>query len=219
MSRKETPVVIIGAGGHAKVLLDALFLMKRNVVALVEKNGIAATKIWGVPVIEEKEFFYRYNPCSVVLVNGLGSTKQLHSRRKVYERFCGLGYSFTSVIHPSAIISPHCELASDVQVMAGAVIQAGCKVGANTIVNTRVSIDHDCQIGPNVHIAPGSVVSGGVFIGGNTHVGTGAVIIQGIDIGEQVLIAAGAVVIANIPDQYSAKGLPARNYRVEDEFN
>ncbi len=218
MSRKETPVAIIGAGGHAKVLLDALLLTKRNVVALVEKDGIGTTEILGVPVIEEREFFCRYKPCSVLVVNGLGSTKRLCARQKVYERFCALGYSFTAVVHPSATVSPHCELASDVQVMAGAIIQVGCKVESNTIINTRASIDHDCQIGRHVHIAPGSVVSGGVVIGGNTHVGTGTVIIQGINIGEHVLIAAGAVVIANIPDQYCVRGVPARYYRDEDEF-
>lgn len=203
------PIAIIGAGGHAKVLLDTLLLCGKKVVALVEKDTSEFNSLWGVPVIKEEVFFYRYNTCDIFLVNGIGSVKSLALRQGVYERFYKAGFEFTSVVHPNAIISPHCDIAADVQIMAGAIVQAGCKVGRNTIINTRASIDHDCQIGEHVHISPGTVISGEVHISEGTHLGTGSVLIQGVHIGKNALVAAGAVVVRSVPDYAWVKGVPA----------
>ena len=199
--KRMQPIVIIGAGGHAKVLLDALLLCEKRVVALVEKNSSDVRSLWGVPVIEEEVFFSRYKPEEIFLVNGIGSVKSLELRQKIYDEFKERGFKFTSVVHPDAAISPRCELAGDVQIMAGAVVQAGCQIGSNTIINTRAAIDHDCKIGRHVHVAPGVILSGNVKVGEKTHIGVGSVVIQGTHIGKRVLIAAGAVVLKNIEDK------------------
>lgn len=211
MNNKKMPVAIIGAGGHAKVLLDSLKLANRKVITLVEKEVVGNEKIFGVPIIAESDFISQYSKGDVLLVNGIGSVKSLENRQRVYNFYRNLGYSFSSVIHPSAIVSEKCVLSDDVQIMAGVIIQAGCRVNENVIVNTGVIIEHDCQIGAHVHISPGCVLSGNVIIGRETHMGTGSVVIQGINIGRQVLVAAGAVVVRNIPDKTFAKGVPAKS--------
>lgn len=206
-SEEKKPIAIIGAGGHAKVLLDALLLCEKTVVALVEKYPSNISSLWGVPVIEEEAFFSRYKPEEIFLVNGIGSVKSLELRQNIYDKFKERGFEFTSVVHPSTVISPRCELAEDVQIMAGAVVQAGCQIGNNTIINTRATIDHDCKIGRHVHVAPGVIISGNVKIGEKTHIGVGAVVIQGTHVGKRVLIAAGAVVLRNIEDRMIYKSI------------
>lgn len=211
---EKKPIAIIGAGGHAKVLLDVLLLTQNIVVAFLEKDLKNNSVFRGVPIIDESEFWKKYKPNECKVVNGVGSVRSTSQRLKVYERFLLKGYEFHSVIHPSAIISAYSELSNGVQVMAGTVIQAGCKIGANTIINTHASIDHDCQIGDHVHIAPGCTLSGKVIVGEGTHVGAGSTIIQGIHIGEKSIIGAGAVVIKDVPDLNFSKGIPAYNQSI-----
>lgn len=204
------PVVILGAGGHAKVLVDALI---RNAVAIIgltdrdiEKKG---TKITGIEVMGDDEILSRYPPNIVELINGIGSIRYTDERRVVYERFKEKGYRFSSIIHPSAVIAPDVHLAEGVQIMAGAIIQAGSSIGRNTIVNTGVTVDHDCNVGAHVHLASGAVLSGNVCVEENVHIGTASTLIQGVTIGKSSFIAAGAVVIKDIPSGVTAMGVPA----------
>jgi len=207
----KNPVIIIGAGGHANVLIDALKLSVSEIIGIVDADpNKKDSLILGVPVIGDDETVLSYNNESIELVNAIGSVSKPLARKTVFERFKKLGYSFASVIHPSAVISPYAELAEGAQVMAGAVIQPGCHIGENVIVNTRSSLDHDCHIGEHSHIAPGVTLSGGVIVGESTHIGTGAIVIQGIEIARNCMIAAGAVVIRNMNEGDSVMGLPAR---------
>lgn len=210
MKKQDKPTAVIGAGGHARVLLDVLFACRTNVSVMIEKGKIQEERIFGVPVIDEDIFFARYLAHEIMVVNGIGSIGSMQARETIYARFLGYGYTFASVIHPTAIISPYTKLGEGVQVMAGAVLQPGCIIGDNTLINTRASIDHDCCIGAHVHIAPGAVLSGNVTIGENTHVGTGAVIIQGITVGKRVIVGAGAVVTRDVPDDTLVRGVPAK---------
>jgi len=208
----KLPVIVVGAGGHAKVLIDALKLCSCEVIGIVDadphKKGV---HILGIPVIGNDEIVFSHNPDSVLLANGLGSVAKMSLRQRTFERFQLQGYHFTSVIHPSAVIASDVELAEGVQIMAGAVIQAGCKINANSIVNTRASVDHDCHIGAHVHIAPGVTLSGGVSVGDASHIGTGATVIQGVTIGKECLVAAGSVLLHDISEGITVMGVPARS--------
>ena len=123
-----------------------------------------------------------------------------------------LGYDFSTVIHPSAVVTSDVILGEGSQGMSGEVIQPGSHIGCNTIINTRASVDHDCIIGDHVHISPGVTLSGGVDIGAGSHIGTGATLIQGISIGCGCLVAAGAVVVKDITDGEMVRGVPARGF-------
>lgn len=205
------PLLIIGAGGHAKVLIDALQLLKAPILGICEQNPVAVnSELLGVPIILSDAELEKYPSESVTLVNGIGGVKDPSLRREVFQRLKLLGYDFFQVIHPSAIISANAVLAEGVQVMAGAVIQAGARIAENAVVNTRTSIDHDCQIGAHVHLAPGVTVCGNVKIGDSVHVGSGAIIIQGIAVGSHCLIGAGTLVQKDVPAGATIIGVPGR---------
>ena len=194
-----TPVIVLGAGGHARVLIDALRLRKVKILGVTEAdpNAVGIRKL-RLDVLGDDRAVLRFKPREVRLVNGLGSVKVGVQRSTLFNKFKEKGYLFETVVHPSAVIAADVELGEGAQVMAGAVIQTGAKIGANTIVNTRVSVDHDCVIGKHVHLAPGAVLSGGVTVGDGSHLGTGAVVVNGIRIGTGAFVAAHSLVRANL---------------------
>lgn len=203
------PIIIIGAGDHASVLLDILLSQKKEVIALTSINDIR-TDLYGIPIIDDEAVFQKYDPKNVFLVNGIGSVGSLQLRKKVFDKFKERGYSFCNVIHSSAIISTRAKIEEGVQILAGAIINNDAIIKQNSIINTKASVDHGCIIGCHVHIAPGCTLSGCVNIGNCSHIGTGTSIIQGIKIGQNVLVGAGSVVIKDIPNNVKAFGSPAK---------
>ena len=205
----DKPVIIIGAGGHARVLFDCLRLQGVKVLGMLDKAGVENSNS-NLPIIGDDSAISEYPSDTVELVNGLGSVGNMNLRTSIFSKFKNLGYCFRNVIHPSAIIAHDCVLGEGVQVLAGAVINTGTKIGADTIVNTGAIVDHECIVGSHVHIAPGCTLSGGIHIGYGTHIGTGATIIQGISIGNRALVAAGAVVVNTVSDGEKVMGVPAK---------
>ena len=197
----DLPVIVVGGGGHAKVLVSTLLLQHRRVLGFVDPKPLLAPLL-GNPYLGADDAVFLHSPDQVVLVNGVGSTGSTHLRRAIYEKFTEKRYTFATVIHPSAIIAPEVDIAHGVQVMAGVVVQPGSRLGANVIINTGARVDHDCSIDPHAHIAPGVTLSGNVHVGEGAHIGTGASIIHGITIGAASVVGAGAVVVENVPADY-----------------
>ena len=197
--------VVIGGGGHARVLMDALLLSGITILGFTDLTP-KEFSLHGKQVAylgTDEEFLKRGNKKDIQLVNGIGSVGDSTTRRKIFYRFKEAGFSFLTVIHPSAVIAQDVTFGEGVQVMAGVIVQTGCKIGNNVIINTRASIDHDCAIKDHVHIAPGAVLSGTVTVDENAHVGTGASIVHGIYIPAGTLIKAGSV----ISRSYSAESV------------
>jgi len=205
------PVLIVGGGGHAKVLIEALRLQSIKILGIIDAD---ATKIGadvsGIRVIGDDEAISGYKTSDIFLVNGIGSVHIPKMKIDVFEKFKAKGFTFSTIIHPSAVVASDVALGEGSQIMAGVVIQPGCTIGADTIVNTRASIDHDCQIGDHVHIAPGVTLSGGVRVGDGSHIGTGATVIQGVTIGRNSLVGAGSVVVNDISGDIEVRGIPAK---------
>lgn len=207
------PVIVLGAGGHAKVLINALLESSAVIAGVLDPDPeLAGTCVLGVPVLGGDSIATEFPPSEVQLVNGLGSVGTSAKRRQLYDKFKALGYGFATVVHPSAIVASDVVLGEGAQVMAGSIIQPGSSIGCNSIVNTRASTDHDCIVGNHVHIAPGATLSGGVSVGEATHIGTGATVIQGISIGINAIVAAGAVVVKDIHARTKVRGVPAREF-------
>lgn len=205
------PVLILGAGGHAKVLIDTLQVSSAVIAGIVDSDPkLFNTNILGVPILGNDDVVGEFPPAEILLVNGLGSISLPVRRQQLFERFKILGYGFAKVVHPSAIVAADVNLNEGVQIMAGAVIQSGSHIGCNVIINTRASVDHDCHIGEHTHIAPGVTLSGGVSVATSSHIGTGATVIQGVRIGSSCVVGAGAVVVGNVVDSETVVGIPAR---------
>jgi UDP-perosamine 4-acetyltransferase len=192
------PVILIGGGGHAKVLIEALRKQNFQILGFVDPAFSKNQAFSGVFCIGNDEDIKSHAPETVLLVNAVGSVNVTDVRRRIFEKFKAQGYTFANVIHPSAVIAADVHIGEGVQVMAGTVLQPGTVIGNNTILNTRSSIDHDCKIGNHVHVAPGVTLSGNVVIGDGCHIGTGASVIQGITIEENCLVAAGTAIYKNI---------------------
>lgn len=193
------PLVVLGAGGHASVLVEILRSQGRTPIALVAPTlGSGRAVLADIPCWHDEGKILTLSPDEVELVNGIGSLPGYGLRAELFARYQALGYRFARVVSPRAMVSDFAELAEGVQVMAGVIIQAGTRIGLNTIINTGAIVDHDCQIGVDNHIAPGSVLSGGVMTGARVHVGTGAAIIQGIKIGDDAVVGAGATVTRSL---------------------
>lgn len=190
MNRKA---LLIGAGGHAKVILDILNGQGITIEAIISpKVDLSFSLFKNVKHFKNDDDVLRYNTDEVVLVNGVGSLPGDLTRASIFDYFCKLGYEFLTVKSHNARVSEFCEIGMGVQIMPGVIINASTTIGNNTIINTGAIIDHDCSIGSYNHIAPGAVLSGGVVTGNYTHVSTGAKVIQGIKIGEHALVGVGA---------------------------
>lgn len=204
-------MIVLGAGGHAKVLVEALLRASVRIVGIVDRDPARrGAKVLGVSVVGDDALVLLHPADSILLVNGLGSTAVSPARRRLFLDMKEKGYSFFSPVHPSAVIASDVTLLEGAQVMAGAVVQPGTRIGRNAIVNTGASVDHDCRIGDHVHVAPGATLSGLVTVGQGAHVGTGAAVIQGVSIGAGSVVAAGAVVVGDVPEGATVKGVPAR---------
>lgn len=208
-SFKNLPVIIVGGGRHAKVLIDLLLQKSMSVIGIVDPN-MGGYTVLGVPIIGNDETIFSYAPDEIKLVNGVGSTEDLSKRTTVFDFFKLSGYTFATLIHPAAVIGTQVEIGEGVQIMAGAIVQTSSRIGDDTIINTRATVDHDSNIGNHVHLAPGVTLSGGVTVGEGTHIGTGATVIQNIRIGKNSIIGAGAVIIKDVPDNAVVVGVPGK---------
>ncbi len=207
------PIVVVGAGGHARVVIDALQAAKARVVSILDRNpSLWGTQMLGVPVMSEDEWAATADDTVSVVIAVVGFGEGLVRRRLVRD-WSARGSKFATVIHPGAVVSPHAKVGAGAQVMARAVLNPGANVGAHAIVNTSTVVEHDCVIGEGTHLSPGVVLGGGVRIGPWAQVGLQATVLPGISIGEGAIVGAGAVVNSDVPANTLVTGVPARARR------
>jgi UDP-perosamine 4-acetyltransferase len=204
-------IVIIGGGGHARVLVEALAARRTDILGFVSLDTEVASGVMaGLQCLGGDSDLLARGPDGIVLVNGVGTIGKPERRRAAFNSYRGAGFTFLQVVHPSAIVASDVVLDEGAQIMARAVLQPGVRIGANTIVNTGAILDHDVSIGDHAHVAPGACLAGGVRVGDASHIGAGATIIQNIWIKDGALVGAGAVVIADVAEAVTVVGVPAR---------
>jgi len=201
-------IVVIGAGGHAKVCIELLRAMGEEVAVCI---GEGAEKCAGVPVMRGDENLRRLRAegHSRAFV-AIGSNPL---RERLGAAAVELGYELVNAVSPRSIVSPSARLGRGVAIMAGAVINAEAVIEDLAIINTGATVDHDCRIGRAAHIAPQCGLAGNVTVGERTLVGIGSVAIPGMSIGSDVTLGAGSAVAEPIPDGVVAVGVPARVLR------
>lgn len=203
-------IIIIGAGGHAKVIVD--IIEKRK--ALLNED----IKIFGI--LDDnynKDFFLGYN-----FLGKIENLKKIKDyKEKKYVLAIGsnevrvklsksLNLDYITLIHPSAILGSKISIGEGTVIMAGAIINSFSEIGNHSIINTGAIVEHDCKIGDYVHISPRVVMAGRVSVENETWIGVGSTVIQGIKIGKNVLVGAGSVVIKDVGDWKRMLGVPAR---------
>ena len=206
-------VVGIGAGGHAKVVMEILHAMNGfEVVGLLDANPeLRGKRILNVEVLGDDSLLpglYEQGHRHVFI--GVGALGDAATRASLYAQVKGIGYEVVQAIHPTAIVSPSASIGDGVTVMAGVIINASARLSDNVIINTGAIVEHDCVIDAHAHIAPGARLAGSVHVGEGSHIGLGASVREGITIGPYAMVGAGAVVVKDVPEGATAVGVPAR---------
>jgi sugar O-acyltransferase (sialic acid O-acetyltransferase NeuD family) len=203
-------IVVIGGGGHAKVLISTLKKASWEIVGYTDPvdRGV----VLGVPYLGTDsilpDLLLRAGECWAVL--GLGKVGISRNRIRLQEQLEAAGLRFPVVISPCAVLNEEAELGLGTVVLDGAVVGTGTVAGKACILNTNSTVEHDCRMGNDVHIAPGAVLGGGVTISSGCMIGAGATVIQGLTICEDCLIGAGATVVKDIDSPGTYIGNPAR---------
>lgn len=203
----EQPVLILGSGGHAAVLLEALRAQGAVVRGFVAPSG-EGSRLGDVPWLGDDDALSAF--AGVEAVVGIGSTGDPSRRIDAHRRVLDAGIPLRTVIHPSAVIAETAAVGIGAQVLLGAVVAAGVQIGEGALVNSGAVVDHDCRLGAHSHVAPGAVLAGDVVVSDRAHVGLGARVIQGVTIGAGAIIGAGAVVVADVEAGTKVVGVPAR---------
>ena len=206
-------VIGLGAGGHAKVVIEALQLTGGFDLAgmLDPKPEMADQRVLSVPVIGDDSMLpdlYTQGVRHAFI--GLGGTGDNGPRTALYNKAASHGFDVISTIHPKAVISRSAKIGTGFTALAGAIVNAAASLGENVLVNTGAIVEHDCVIGDHVHIATGARLASTVTVGDGAHVGAGATIRQRIKIGAGALVGAGAVVVNDVPAGTVVVGVPAK---------
>ena len=197
---EQTNYILLGAGGHAKVIASIVEDMKGVVVSVIDSDT-NKKQFEGVPV-ENK-----YDPDLFLDAKVIISLGDNQTRKKLAKT---IKHQSDAVIHSSSIIDKKVIIGAGTVVMQNATIQRDVSIGKHVIINTSSIIDHDVNIANFVHIAPGAVLCGSVQVGEGTLIGAGAVILPGVKIGNWATIGAGSVVLNNVGDHEIVVGNPAK---------
>lgn len=204
-------ILVIGGGGHAKVVINLLLESEQFVPEGILDNRLEkGSSVLGVLVQGGDQLISGYEPDKVFLALGVGMMRASPLRKDLYDSFREKGFFFPTLIHSKTCIGTRVVLEDGIQVMAGVTIQPETMVGPNSILNTGAIIEHNCLIGAHSHISPGAVIGGNVVIGEGSLVGLGAQVLPGVKIGRDVTIGAGAAVVCDIPDGQTVAGVPAK---------
>jgi len=197
-------LLIVGAGGHAKVVVDAARACEHDVVAILGAQSDPA-EVLGYPVSSDAS---AGRPDGFVVAVGDNAT-----RSRLFSEHQSLGRTPLTVIHPAATIAPSAEIGGGTFIAAGVIVNPGARIGRNVILNTGCVIDHDVVVGDHAHVAPNAALCGAARVGEGTLVGVGASIVPGASVGEWSVIGAGAAVVDDLPARSVCAGVPARPLR------
>lgn len=196
---KDKPIIIIGAGGHALVLIDILRLNGREIIGATDPNIKKGNFLLNnIMIIGDDSEILNYKSSDIEIVNGLGPSIRGSKRKDLTNSFTKAGYTFSKVIHPSSVIASNAKIAAGTQIMAGAIIQSKANIEFDSVINTGAIIDHDCHIMKHAHIAPGATLCGNVHVGNDVFVGANSVVIESIKLEDGATVGAGVTVRKNV---------------------
>ena len=208
MPEQSNCLLIFGAGGHAKVVIDVVRAAGYEPVAALDARA-SATDCNGVKVVngedgDANDFLLRGVSKAAIAIGDNAV------RLRLGERLLQMGFELPPLIHPSTIISQSAFIGAGTLIMPLAIVNAAAQVGKFCVVNSGAIVEHDCRLSDAVHVAPGSTLGGNVTVGTGALVGIGAVVRPGARIGDWSVVGAGSTVIGDIDDHKTAIGVPAK---------
>jgi UDP-hydrolysing UDP-N-acetyl-D-glucosamine 2-epimerase len=211
-------MVVVGAGGHARCILDALDTSHgalRAVACTDPDPARRGTALCGVPIVGDDELLPALLDEGVLAACvGVGGVGDNRPRAKLHADLLRLGFALPPVVHDTARVAADVAIGPGSVVLAGAVVCTGAVVGAGVIVGAGAVVEHDCSIGDHAHLASGCVLGGAVAVGAGALVGLGATVLQRRRVGAWAVVGAGAVVIRDVPAGETVVGSPAAAHSV-----
>lgn len=198
---------VVGAGGHARVVMDALICSadtQNSYVFADDDEALHGVEMLGVAVLGAPTQLIQIGTRFHVAV-GANRTREM-----LFHRFLDVGGVPFAVTHPGACVSQFANVFQGTFVAARAVVAPASVIGMGVIINHSAVVDHDCRVGDFSHVAPGATLAGGVVLGRGVLIGAGARVLPGITIGAEAVIGAGAVVTADVPSHAKVVGVPGR---------
>jgi len=207
---QRTACVILGAGGHGRVVLDILLSARRyRAVGFLDSNpAMHGRRMDGLPILGGLDVLPQLRAqgirSAIVAIGDNGV------RRGFADEIESAGFELINAIHPSANLAHNVTLGRNVVVAAGALVCAHCQIGDSAILNTGCIVDHESMIGTSAHICPGARLAGRVTVEAGAFIGIGATVLQCLRIGCEAIVGGGAVVTRSVEPMTTVVGVPAR---------
>jgi sugar O-acyltransferase (sialic acid O-acetyltransferase NeuD family) len=201
-------LLVVGAGGHAKVVIDAAEEAGFEIAGVVGAPG-DVPEILGHPVSHDCA-----DLAGDAFIVAIGDNA---TRSRIFGEYLTTGLTPASVVHPSAIVGRQAQIGEGAFVAAGVIINAGARIGADTILNTGCTVDHDCVVGEHAHIGPQAALCGSVTLGEGVLLGVGSCASPGVSVGDWTVVGAGAAIVDDLPAHAVCVGVPARPISASEE--
>ena len=197
----RAPILLIGAGGHARACVDVIEQEGRfAVVGLLGLSGEVGDTVLGYPVLGSNDDLRAIAATVGRAIVSVGQIKSPQLRIELFGALERVGCELPTIVSPLGYVSRHASVGAGTIVMHGAIVNAGATVGRNCILNSRSLVEHDSVVSDHCHISTAAAVNSGVRIGTGTFVGSGATVRQGVTVGERCVIGMGQAVLADCPD-------------------
>jgi UDP-perosamine 4-acetyltransferase len=201
----EPELVILGAGGHARVVADACLTAGRRLRGFLDMR--TPERPLPAPLLGDDTLLSSAALRDCELLIGIGSEA---GRARCASSAAVHGHRLACIVHPSATLARDVTIAPGAVVFAGAVVNTGSAIGPLAVVNTAATIDHDCVLAECAQVGPGARLAGNVHIGERAFIGTGAIVLPGRRVGTDAVVGAGAVVTRDVADATTVVGVPAK---------
>jgi UDP-perosamine 4-acetyltransferase len=216
VARSARRILVVGAGGHGRVVAEAARLAGHQVVGYIDQDPAASGRAVGDVIVVASQAELLDAVCgggppprgADAVALGIGSNGARHA---LLERLLAADPELLPpIVHPTAFVSPSARLGAGSVVLPRAIVHTDARVHEGVILNSAAVVEHDCEIGACAHLSPGAITGGRVTIGARAWVGAGATIIHGLTVGADCVVGAGAVVIRDVPVRMTVVGVPAR---------